>query len=208
MLKTNNNYQFILQFISSYNHLKTIQHLPQRNSIPGVSNKDLAWSMDPSQEHLCQCIPESYQVVKGVSSYDFQGYLIIDLLASLESPISVKDMIDHFLHTLDKGNIAVIGGVNARNTLITFDGLLRTFSFKNFSLLLLRDRLLLPWQPLMLRLGPSTMTNLGMGSFVHSELNALAIAKHFLVAVIGSISKVVFFSVSNLQATTSWCPPP
>jgi len=48
-----------------------------------------------------------------------------DLLASLGSPISIEDVIDYILRSLDEGYRVVIDRVNAMDNLITFDDLLK-----------------------------------------------------------------------------------
>ncbi|CAJ2665756.1 unnamed protein product [Trifolium pratense] len=57
-----------------------------------------------------------------------------DLLASLGSAVSVEDMTDHVLRGLDDGYRAVIDGVNARDTPITFDDLLEKLLIQELSL--------------------------------------------------------------------------
>ncbi|CAJ2640695.1 unnamed protein product [Trifolium pratense] len=57
-----------------------------------------------------------------------------DLLASLGSAVSVEDMTDYVLRGLDDGYRAVIDGVNARDTPITFDDLLEKLLIQELSL--------------------------------------------------------------------------
>ncbi|PNX87673.1 retrovirus-related Pol polyprotein from transposon TNT 1-94, partial [Trifolium pratense] len=57
-----------------------------------------------------------------------------DLLASLGSPVSTEDMTDHVLRGLDDGYRAIIDGVNARDTPITFDDLLEKLLIQELSI--------------------------------------------------------------------------
>ncbi|KAI5441149.1 hypothetical protein KIW84_010566 [Lathyrus oleraceus] len=61
-----------------------------------------------------------------------------DFLASLGSPVSIEDMTDYILCSLDDGYRSVIDGVNARDNPITFDDLLENLIIQELSIVVCR----------------------------------------------------------------------
>ncbi|PNX54561.1 hypothetical protein L195_g048181, partial [Trifolium pratense] len=90
-----------------------------------------------SRSHLKQLKERLRTASKGtqsITTYMHSLKQTADLLASLGSPVSVEDMTDHVLRGLDDGYRAVIDGVNARDTPITFDDLLEKLLIQELSL--------------------------------------------------------------------------
>ena len=90
-----------------------------------------------SRSHLKQLKERLRTASKGtqsITTYMHSLKQTADLLASLGSPISVEDMTDHVLRGLDDGYRAVIDGVNARDTPITFDDLLEKLLIQELSI--------------------------------------------------------------------------
>ncbi|CAJ2666261.1 unnamed protein product [Trifolium pratense] len=90
-----------------------------------------------SRSHLKQLKERLRMASKGtqsITTYMHSLKQTADLLASLGSAVSVEDMTDHVLRGLDDGYRAVIDGVNARDTPITFDDLLEKLLIQELSL--------------------------------------------------------------------------
>ncbi|CAJ2664376.1 unnamed protein product [Trifolium pratense] len=90
-----------------------------------------------SRSHLKQLKERLRMASKGtqsITTYMHSLKQTADLLASLGSAVSVEDMTDHVLRGLDDGYRAVIDGVNARDTPITFDDLLENLLIQELSL--------------------------------------------------------------------------
>ncbi|KAK2457784.1 putative mitochondrial protein [Trifolium repens] len=90
-----------------------------------------------SRSHLKQLKERLRMASKGtqsITTYMHSLKQTADLLASLGSAVSVEDMTDHVLRGLDDSYRAVIDGVNARDTPITFDDLLEKLLIQELSL--------------------------------------------------------------------------
>jgi len=61
-----------------------------------------------------------------------------DFLATLGSHVSIEDMTDYILRSIDNAYGAVINGVNARDNSITFDDLLEKLLIQELSIAVVR----------------------------------------------------------------------
>lgn len=63
-----------------------------------------------------------------------------DLLASLGSPVSIEDMTDYIVRSLNDAYRAVIDGVNARDNSTTFDNLLKKLLIQELSITVVQQK--------------------------------------------------------------------
>jgi len=100
-----------------------------------------------SRSHLKQLKERLQTTSKGTQSITTYMHFLkqtCDLLASLGLPVSIEDMTDYILRSLDDGYRYVIDGVNTRDNPITFDDLLEKLLIQELSIVAVQQQTPVP----------------------------------------------------------------
>jgi len=149
-----------------------------------------------SRSHLKQLKERLRTAPKGTQSITTYMHFLKqtgDLLASLGSLVSIEDMADYSLRSLDDGYRFVIDGVNARDNPITFDDLLEKLLIQELSIATVQQQTPAPLTALNAQVRPTTTTNRALPSSLHNQINALEIANPSLTNVSGVMSEDMFY---------------
>jgi hypothetical protein len=136
-----------------------------------------------SRSHLKQLKERLRTASKGtqsITTYMHHLKQTADLLASLGSPVSVEDMTDYILHGLDDGYRAVIDGVNARDTPITFDDLLERLLIQELSIAAVQNQTSAPLTALNAQARPNSNAKSRSGQYPPQSTQRTGSRKPFL----------------------------